>query len=151
MILLLRARGGTVCPCLSARTHRCHSYRYQIVKERNDRPFIGAVVKNFLTQGDLEALWKGYPGRFESRQEFETAVDEFRRAVADIDLRGTIHPTLVAGAGGYDKLIAAVQEIHKSDQAKADLDALVLAVEAINRQGGSSKDVFAQVFQEVQS
>ncbi len=116
----------------------------------NERPFMAAVVKNFLEQGDLEALWKQYPGRFESRQEFETAVDELRRAAADLDLRGTIDPSLVAGVGGYDKMTTAVQEIQKMDRSKADLDALVLAVEAIKQQGGSPKDVFDKVFKEVQ-
>jgi hypothetical protein len=119
--------------------------------ERNDRPFMEALVKNFLEQGDHEAIWKQYPGRFESRQEFEVAVEEFRRAAADIDLRGTIDAALLAGAGGYDKVITAVQEIHKNDQAKADLDALVLAVEAINEKGGSPRDVFDKVLKEVQS
>ena len=109
------------------------------------------VAKTFLEQGDLEALWKQYPDRFESRQEFETSVEEFRRAAVDIDLMGTIDPALVASVGGHDKLFAAVQEIHKSDQAKADLDALVLAVEAINQQGGSPRDVFDKVVKEVQS
>jgi len=118
--------------------------------QNNDRPFMATLVKDFLEQGDLEALWKQYPGRFESRQEFETAVDEFRRAAADIDLKGTIDPSLLAAVGGYDKAVAAIQEIHKSDQAKADLDALVLSVEAINAKGGAPKDVFSKAFQEVQ-
>jgi hypothetical protein len=117
----------------------------------NDRPVMVTVVKTFLEQGDLEALWKQYPGRFESRQEFETAVDEFRRAAADIDLRSTIDPTLVAPVGGYDRMVAALQEIQKTDQSKADLDALILAVEAIKEKGGAPKDVFDKVFQEVQS
>jgi hypothetical protein len=119
--------------------------------EDNDRPFMATVVQMFLEQGDLEILWKQYPGRFESRQEFETAVDEFRRAAADIDLRSTIDPALVAPVGGYDKMVAALQEIQKTDQSKADLDAVILAIEAIKEKGGAPKDVFEKVFQEVQA
>ncbi len=130
---------------------QCPTLKQAFTKELegNDRPFMVSLVKDFLEQGDLEALWKQYPNRFESRQAFETAVDELRHAAADLDLKGTIDPTALAPAGGYDKVIEAVQEIHKNDQAKADLDALVLSVEAINKNGGSPKEVFDNVLKEV--
>lgn len=117
----------------------------------NDRPFLLEVVRSFLTDSDLEVLWKRYPDRFESRQEFETGVDELRRAAADLDLGKTIDPALLAGAGGYERVMAAVQTIQQHEQARADLDALVLAVEAINKQGGAPKEVFDKVLKEVQS
>ncbi len=117
--------------------------------EKNDRPFMADLVKNFLEQGDLEALWKQYAKHFESRQTFEMGVEEFRRVAADFDLRDKVNPAIVAPVGGYDKAVAAVQEIHKNDQATADLDALVLSVEAIKKNGGSPKEAFDDVLKEV--
>jgi hypothetical protein len=115
----------------------------------NDRKFMEDAVKDFLREDQMDALWTTYKSRFESREQFEAGVEEFRRAAADIELKSTVDPTLLAPAGGYDAVMDAVDKIHTNEQAKADLDRLVVTVEGINEKGGSPKDVFDKVFAEV--
>jgi hypothetical protein len=119
--------------------------------EGHDRPFMEAAVKDFLREDSMEALWQTYKSRFESREQFEAGVEEFRRAAADLELKNAVDPTLLAGAGGYDTVMASIDKIQANEQARADLDALLVTVEGINEKGGSPKDVFDKVFNEVQS
>lgn len=117
--------------------------------EANDRPFMEAAVREFLRQEDMEALWTRHKDRFESREQFEEGVEEFRRAAADAELKRAVDPALLAEVGGYEPLMAALDRISADPEAGADLDALVTVAEGLGRYNEPVKAVFDKVLEEV--
>jgi hypothetical protein len=117
--------------------------------EANDRPFMTSATHAFLGGEKTEVLWAKYKDRFESRGEFESGLEEFRRAVADLELRQDIEPQLVAEVGGYDELVRSLDQIHADPEARADLDTLIAITEGLQEGGEPVKAIFDKVRQEV--
>lgn len=115
-----------------------------------DRSFMKTVVKDMLTR-DMERLWKDYGQYFESREEMETEVEEFRRAAADMELKQEFDPALFQETGGYKPFMKAIDAIQEDDEAQADLDRLMELVEGLQRADEPVKKIFDKVRQEVAS
>ena len=102
--------------------------------QENDRAFMKKAMADFLKIEDADDLWTQYEndGVFESREQFNQGLAEYRRAGFDIDLVNDINQLnaeQVAKAGGYDNLVSAIDRIHENDAALADLDTLVAVAE----------------------
>ncbi|MBI1925580.1 hypothetical protein HYR99_15170 [Candidatus Poribacteria bacterium] len=124
--------------------------------EENDRDFMKSAVENFLKQENTESLWTQYGKRFESREQFEEGLEEFRRAAADLELKKSIDavpglPAEVGAVGGYDPLLSSLDRIHTDANATADLDALVTVVEGLQRNGEPVQSIFNKIREEVSS
>lgn len=119
----------------------------QELDERN-WPFIETAFK-LLQQEDVEQFWAGHKNRFESRQDFEEGVREFRKAAVDMELQD-IEPALFAKAGGLKPFMASMEKIHSDPEAKAALDAVVTVVEGLQSQGQPVPAIFEKVQAEVQ-
>ena len=102
--------------------------------DANDRPFMEAVVA-LVVQTDVEAFWTRYQARFESREQFETGLEEFRRAAADLELQEDIPQPLVSEAGGYKNLVDSIDKINADTNAKAALDQLFVVTESLHKSG----------------
>lgn len=121
--------------------------------ERNDRPFMETAVKDFLGVDDTEGLWQRYQRtpdgtRFESREEFERGLAEFRRVAAGRELAAEIDPTLIASVGGYEALARAVDRLHTDSEATAHLDAVVLMVERLQQNNEPVQTIFRKALEE---
>lgn len=102
--------------------------------EENDRPFMESGIA-LLNQLEVEDFWTKYKNRFETREQFENGLEEFRRAAADLELESDVPAALVAEAGGYKTFMASVDKINADPQAKASLDKLVIVNESLHKNG----------------
>jgi hypothetical protein len=119
--------------------------------EANDRPFMESAIQEFLRQEEIETLWAKYKDHFESREQFEEGLEEFRRAAANLELKRAIDPALLVEVGGYDPLISNLDRIYADPEARADLDALVTVTEGLQRNNEPAKSIFDKVREEVSS
>ena len=128
--------------------------------EDNNRDFMKSAVKEFLREENTEALWKKfqeeYPDRFESRDQFEAGLEEFRRAAANLEVKKAIDAvtglqTELAEVGGYDSLQSSLDQIYADKDSRADLDALVTVVEGLQQNGEPVQSIFNKVKEEVSS
>ena len=105
-----------------------------------NRKFIKQAANELLAL-DMETLWSRYrrneagEDRFESRQQFEDGVEEYRRVKADFDLRPEVPADLVAPFGGYDNLLKAVDAINKEPEAQANFDELMMVADGLIKEG----------------
>jgi hypothetical protein len=114
----------------------------------HDRPFLEGVAKDFLTQ-EAAALWDTYREYFASREAFTEGLDDFRQAVATLELRADIDPLLLREVGGFDPLLSALDKIQQDDAARADLDLLVETIEGLRKAGEPVQSIFEKVRSEV--
>lgn len=117
--------------------------------QTNDRDFVQSAVHEFLRTEETESLWKRYRKRFDSREDFEAGLDEFRRSAAALELGQEIDPEWTADVGGIEKLTAAIDRLHADDAARASLDELVMVVEGLHRKGEPVQSIFSKVLKEV--
>ena len=120
----------------------------------NDRDFMKSAVEAFMRQENTETLWKTYQDRFESRDQFEAGLEEFRQVAASLELKKVIDATPelqteLAEAGGYDALQSSLNQIYADEDARADLDALVTVVEGLQQNGEPVQSIFNKVRGEV--
>jgi hypothetical protein len=115
----------------------------------DDRPFLERVTKDFLTQ-EATVLWDTYHEHFESQEAFTKGLDDFRRAVATLELRADIDPALLREVGGLDPLLSALDRIQQDDAAKADLDLLVETTEGLRKADEPVQSIFDKVRSEVE-
>jgi hypothetical protein len=115
-----------------------------------DRPFLEKAVSKFL-RGDVEELWGEFKDRFESREEFEDGLQQFREAAASLELKAEIEPGLLAEAGGFDTVMSAIDQIQAdpTGEARADLDLLIETVEELRRANEPVRAIFEKVKQEI--
>ncbi len=114
----------------------------------SDRPFMEKAVRKFL-RGDVDELWDEFKDRFESREEFEQGLQQFREAAATLELKAEIEPGLLAEAGGFETLMASVDKIQEDEEARGDLDLLVETVEELRRANEPVRSIFEKVKQEI--
>ncbi len=119
--------------------------------EANNRPFIGDAVKDFLGPTEKTTLWNQYKDRFESMEEFEAGLDEFRRAAVDLEIKNEIPPELLTEVGGYENLVASIDKIHANPEAKADLDAVFMISQGLQQKGEPVKSIFKKVREDIES
>ncbi len=122
----------------------------------NDRDFMKTAVEDFIKEEDHEALWTKYEtkGTFESREQFDEGLEEFRRLVAARELQqdlAVVESKELAEVGGPEKLIAAIDQLHTDDEALGDLDMLVTSVENLHRNGEPVPSIFEKVKEEMAS
>lgn len=100
-------------------------------KAMGDRKFLKDAALEFTGKTNVESLWQKYQrrGQFESRQEFEDGLDEFRRTAADAELQTVVDPGWVSGAGGYQQMLSDVDILQLDPEARTDLEALMDTVE----------------------
>lgn len=102
--------------------------------DANDRPFIVSLTA-LLGQADVDAFWTQYKDRFESLQQFESGLKEFRKAAVDLELESYVTSLLPAEVGGYKGFADAIDKIGSDPQAKASLDELVIVTESLHKNG----------------
>ena len=93
------------------------------------------AARDLLRARDLESAWATYGDRFEARQPFEEGVEALRRAALDRSLREALDAALFRPVGGYAQAVAAIDALHGDDAARADLDALVMMIDALRDAG----------------
>jgi hypothetical protein len=116
-----------------------------------DRPFFKKMAFDFLKK-ETEALKPTYflPFTFDSEQEFEDAVETFRRSAVDRELSQKIEADLFAEANGYEKVVEAIDSLRNDPQASEDLDMLVDVVDGLNQQGAPMAAIAEKIKEELQ-
>jgi flagellar biogenesis protein FliO len=102
--------------------------------EANDRQFMESIVR-LLGQGSEEEFWTKYKDRFESRDQFDSGLEEFRRIAADLELQNDIPSLLLSEAGGYKAFMDSIDKINADPEAKAALDQLFIVAESLHKNG----------------
>ena len=115
-----------------------------------------SAVEEFLRQENMETLWTKYQNRFESREQLEAGLEEFRQAAANLELKKAIDsapglPAELAEVGGPDSLLSHLDGLYADSDARADLDALVTVVEGLQQNGEPVQSIFEKVQKEVSS
>jgi hypothetical protein len=117
-----------------------------------DNNFLNAAPEAFRTATDLEKLWQDYKneGRFDSREQFITGLEEFLRAAAARELQQEIDPATLEAAGG-PQMFSHLDKLHGDPEAFGDLDNLVNSVEHLQQNGEPVLSIFEKVKQEMAS
>ncbi len=117
--------------------------------EANDRPFLTKTAEA-LTAENVEDFWNGYKDRFESREQFNQGLQEFRRGALDRELKAdtTDDPTPFAPAGGLEPFMGSVDRINTNEEAKASLHQLTVIIEELQRQGEPVPTIFEKIQKE---
>ncbi len=117
--------------------------------EGNDRPFLTKAAET-LTSQSVEDFWNTYKDRFESREQFNQGLQEFRRGALDRELKAdtTECPALFAQAGGLEPFMGSVDRINTNEEAKASLHQLTMIVEELQRQGEPVPTIFEKIQKE---
>ncbi len=126
---------------------RCPTFKKVFMKEleAQDGPFLNEAAQLFLVEEDPEKMWAKYKDRFDSREQFEQGLEEYRRVVVDRGLSPSVDAELAASVGGYDKLVETIDTLHADSSAQADLDALVTVFETLQSNGQSAEAIFKKV------
>lgn len=110
--------------------------------QSNDRPFMQAMVDMFVKEADTNTIYLQYKDRFESREQFEAGLTEFRHNAVDRELKTLVNANAFSEFGGYDEFIGMIDKIHKDNNALADLDTLVTVAESLQNEGEPVVEVF---------
>lgn len=112
--------------------------------ERGDLAFVVELVRGALREDADMVLWErdDVASRFQDQEAFDQALSELQRAAMGVEVSKDLDPAVVAPAGGLDRLLRAMDQINGDPEAQADLDALVLAVDELKRQGEVPEPVF---------
>lgn len=131
---------------------KCKIFKEVFKKELEGmhRPFMEKAAKEF-TQMDADEIWKKYKNRFESKPQFDQGIQEFRRVAADMEIRKELDPSLSLEAGGYDQFTDAIDKIHSTKEAQADLHRIMEISEGLRKNNEPVKDIFDKIRQEIQS
>jgi hypothetical protein len=115
-----------------------------------DRKFLKDAAIEFTQQQDVDNLWLKYQrrGQFNSRQDFEEGLAEFRRTAADAHLQTIVDPEWLSEAGGYQQVLSDVDALRDDPAARADLDELVTTVEKLQGENQPVLDMLADVRKE---
>lgn len=100
---------------------------------QGNRQFIAEFVAIALSEAGSEAIQRKYPGRFASLQEVDEALQQFQQAAIELEVSKDITPEMTAEAGGTEALMRGIDRINGSPDARADLDALVLAIDKLRQ------------------
>ena len=100
---------------------------------RGDRAFILDFLAIALSEAGSEAIRDKYPGRFQTLQEIDAALQQFQQAAIELEVAKDISADMAAEIGGVDPLMRALDRINAHPDARADLDALMLALDGLRR------------------
>jgi hypothetical protein len=111
--------------------------------EDNDRPFMRAATE-LLAASDVESFWNQYKTRFDSREQFDQGLQQFRKASLDRELADETQddPALFSEAGGLGKFMNSLDQINTDEDAQAALHQLAMAVETLQKQGEPVPSIF---------
>jgi hypothetical protein len=115
-----------------------------------DRKFLKEAAIDFVRRAKVDSLWQKYQGRgkFGSREEFEDGLREFRSIALATEVEGTIDSAWVSDAGGYQQMLNDVDALQLDPIARADLEALLLAMEAAKDAGQPLEAQLQEALQE---
>lgn len=117
--------------------------------EGNDRPFLTRAAE-LIARENVEDFWNTYKERFDSRDQFNQGLQEFRKAALDRELGADTmdDPALFAKTNGMKPFLQSVDRINSSQDAKAALQQLAVIVEELQRQGEPVPTIFEKVQKE---
>jgi large-conductance mechanosensitive channel len=117
--------------------------------EANDRPFMKEAAELLSTE-DVEDFWNTYKERFDSREQFDRGLQEFRRAALDREIISETEddPAIFEKTGGPQAFLKSVDQINTDEEAQAALHELTLVVEELQKQGEPVPAIFEKVIKE---
>ncbi len=125
---------------------------FQTQLKARDGVFLEKAMTDFFVL-ETEALWETYSrgNGFESFDDFEKGVQQFRMSAATTEIENEVDPALFAEVGGYKKFMEAVDKIRKDETASADLDMLMEAVDGLKKIDEPLVSIFGKVRKEVEA
>ena len=120
--------------------------------EQGNLGFVVELVRGALREDADAALWErdDVASRFEDEETFDRALAELQRAAMGVELSKDLDPAWAAPVGGLERLLQVMDQINADPQAQADLDALVLAVDELKRQGEAPDPVFKAALEDLE-
>ncbi len=117
--------------------------------EANDRPFMVEATE-LLNASDVEAFWNKHKEAFDSMEQFNQGLQQFRRAALDRELIVDTQDddALFSQTGGLDKFMKELDRINTDEEAQAALHQLVIAVETLQKQGEPVPAIFEKLKKE---
>ena len=125
---------------------------FQEKLDAKDRPFFGRVAIDFISQETPVLLKKKeYLDHFDSQEDFENGLQEFRKLLATVELISEIDPALLTGVGDSKTLMATIDKIEKDEEARGDLGLLVKIIEGLQEANEPVKNIFDKIRKEMES
>ncbi len=129
-------------------TERCRQ-AFQQELDNNDRPALCQLAERAMSDS-LDQLWPTYQDRFESREDFDEAMEELRRVILDVNIEMDVQPQWLGEYGNYGKLVSQIDKLYESEEASADLHALVDMVESLQADDEPVKTIIAKAIEEAE-
>lgn len=118
--------------------------------ERGDRQFVNEFVRVALSDGGSEAVRSKYPDRFATLQEVDEALQQFQQAAIELEVMKDLTAEMTAEAGGTESLMRAIDRINAHEEARADLDALVLVIDKLRQADQPVEKIIRNARQELE-
>jgi hypothetical protein len=118
--------------------------------QQGDRAFVLEFVQMALSEAGSEAIRDKYLGRFTTLQEIDEALDQFQQAAIELEVSKDITNEMAADVGGVEPLMRALDRINVNSEARADMDALILMVDKLQRAGQPVEKLVREAQQEVE-
>jgi hypothetical protein len=105
-----------------------------------------AVVRQALSDNAASEFWRreDIASRFNNIQELEHGLDEVQRAAMTEEVLKDVDPQQATKIGGVPQVLAAVDKLNADKQAQHDLDAMMLVMDQLKRDGKALEPVFAE-------
>lgn len=127
--------------------------KFQQEIQNGDLAFVRRLVDKVFDDDARSKLWAddAIASRFEDRAELECGLDQFQRAAMTEEVSKDIDPGVAAGAFGVERFFETVDALNANKQTQCALDALMLAIDALKRQGKEVETVFQEAIQRVRA
>lgn len=119
--------------------------------KNRDGVFLQQVMTDFFSR-ETDDLWTSYGSQytFESFEDFEDGIQQFRMLAATDQVEDDVAPDLFAEVGGYKNFMAIIDNIRENEDAAADLDLLVETVDSLKKTDEPIVSIFEKVKKEVE-
>ncbi|WP_419661832.1 uncharacterized protein Dvar_22650 [Desulfosarcina variabilis str. Montpellier] len=119
--------------------------------EANDRPFMRQTTELLVaSDADVDECWNQYKTYFDSREQFDQGLQQFRKAALDRELAADTQddPALFSQVGGLGTFMDALDQINTDADAQAALHQLAMVVETLHKQGEPVPAIFEKLKKE---
>ena len=119
--------------------------------QQGDRAFVLEFVQMALSEGGSEAIRDKYSGRFATLQDIDEALDQFQQAAIELEVSKDITNEMAADVGGVEPLMRAIDRINTNPEARADMDALMLMIDKLQKTNQPVEKLVREARQEVEA
>jgi hypothetical protein len=118
--------------------------------QQGNRAFVLELVQTALSEAGSEAIRDKYPERFATLQDIDEALNQFQQIAIELEVSKDITNEMAGDMGGVEPLMRAIDRINANPEARADMDALMLMVDKLQKAGQPVEKLVRDAQQELE-